>query len=158
MISNLYYGISFYDFNFDISGREKIETTTATEEIPFNMIGVQGYFFGSYKLFGHHLSLEAGPVLQVNGRLEPRQDRELYYLKNYDIQAVDIKKISPFNVNAAVGASGGFETLKFWLVYQYGINNMFGRLNNEGLQETDASVPSLEGRMSMISGGIVVFL
>lgn len=152
------YGISFYDFNVDIAGRQKIEETTASEEIPYNMIGVQGYFLGSYKLLGHHLSLEAGPVLQVNGRLEARQDKELYYLGNYDIQAIDIEKVSPFNANMAVGASGGFETLKFWVLYQYGINNMLGRLKDEGLQEKDPSVPSWDGRMSMISGGIVVFL
>ena len=152
------YGISFYDFNVDIAGREKIELSSNSKAIPFNMIGVQGYFFGSYKLFGHHLSLEAGPVLQVNGRLEPRQDRELYYVGSYDIQGVDMKKVSPFNVNAAIGASGGFETLKFWLVYQYGINNMLGKLNKQDLEQKDPSVSSLQGRMSMISGGIVVFL
>ena len=152
------YGISFYDFKVDLNGREKIAATTASEVIPFNMIGVQGNFFGSYKLLGHHLSIEAGPVVQVNGNLEPRQDRELYYLQDYDIQAIDIAKISPFNINMAIGASGGFETLKFWVVYQYGINNIFGRLEGENLQEKDPDLPSLEGKMTLLSGGVVIFL
>ncbi|GAB2762516.1 hypothetical protein [Salinimicrobium soli] len=152
------YGINFYDFKVDMDGRTKLEETSPKSTIEYNMIGVQANFFGSYKMLGNSLSVEAGPVIQVNGKLNARQDKEYYYLAGYDIQAIDIEKVSPFNVNLAAGISGGLETLKFWLQYQYGINNILNGVNDEGLKEKDASVPDFKGHISMLAGGITIFL
>ena len=152
------YGINFYDFQLGIGGREKIELTSRSQDIEYNMIGVQGSFLGSYKIYGHHLSIEAGPVLQVNGRLEPRQDKELWYVADYNIQAIEIEKVSAFNVNLAIGVSGGFEKVKFWLQYQYGLNNIFKGLEDEGLQDKDVGFTNPEGNMSMVATGITMFL
>lgn len=151
------YGINFYDLNVKIDGREKIEATEL-EPLDFNMIAVQGNFFGSYKLIGHNLSIEAGPVVQVNGKLDARQDIEYYYLGDYDIEAIKFEKVSAFNVNFAVGLSGGFEAVKFWVQYQHGLNNIFKSLKDEDLQEIDPDLPSLRGHISMVSGGITMFL
>ncbi|SOC79416.1 Outer membrane protein beta-barrel domain-containing protein [Salinimicrobium sediminis] len=152
------YGINFYDFKLDIDGREKVELTSPIEAIEYNMIGVQGNFFASYKLIDHYLSVEAGPVLQVNGKLDARQDKELWFVGNTNVNAIDIEKISPFNVNLALGLSGGMETVKFWAQYQYGLNNMLKGLEDEGLEEKDAGMSNLEGHMSMIAAGITMFL
>lgn len=152
------YGINFYDFKFTMDGREKIETLVADQEIEYNMIGVQINFFGSYKILGHNLSVEAGPVVQVNGKLDARQDKEYWYLGDYDIQAINIEKVSPFNVNLAAGLSGGFERLKLWVQYQYGVNNILKGVQDEDLQEIDPSVPEMKGHISMLAGGIIVFL
>ncbi|NJW53784.1 hypothetical protein [Salinimicrobium oceani] len=152
------YGINFYDFKLDIEGREKLELTSPSQAIEYNMIGVQGNFFASYKLYEHYLSVETGPVVQVNGKLDARQDKELWYLANYNINAIDIEKISTFNVNFAVGASGGFESVKFWVQYQYGLNNMLKGLEDEDLQEKDAGFTNPKGHMSMLAAGITMFL
>lgn len=152
------YGINFYDFKLDIEGREKVELTSPSQAIEYNMIGVQGNFFGSYKLYDHYLSIEAGPVVQVNGKLDARQDKELWYLADYNINAIDIEKVSTFNVNLALGVSGGLETVKFWVQYQYGLNNMLKGLEDEGLQEKDAGFTNPKGHMSMVAGGITMFL
>ena len=154
----LIYGLQFYDFKAKVTGREKIDFSSGYEEMDYNMIGVQGSFLLSYKILDHHLSVEAGPVLQVNGKFDPAQNRELWYVGDTKLQAGNISKVSAFNVNFAVGISGGFERLKFWAQYQYGINNMLNRLNGEDLQEIDSSVPEFDGHMTMISGGIVMFL
>lgn len=152
------YGINFYDFKMSIDGREKVELNSPSQAIEYNMIGVQGNFFGSYKLYEHYLSIEAGPVIQVNGKLDARQDKELWYLSNYNINAIDIEKVSTLNFNMAVGVSGGFETVKFWVQYQYGLNNMFKGLEDEGLREKDAGFTNPEGHISMVAGGITMFL
>ena len=152
------YGVNFYDFKLTMDGREKIESLVANREIEYNMIGVQISFLGSYKILGHNLSVEAGPVVQVNGKLDARQDKEYWYLGNYDIQAIDIEKVSPFNVNLAAGISGGVERIKLWAQFQYGLNNMFKGLKDEGLQELDPTVPKLKGHMMMMAGGIIFFL
>lgn len=152
------YGINFYDFQIDIEGREKVELTSPIEAIEYNMIGVQGNFFASYKLYDHYLSVEVGPVVQVNGKLEARQDKELWYVGNYNVNAIDIEKVSTFNVNMALGLSGGMETVKFWVQYQYGLNNMLKGLDDEGLQEKDSGLTNLKGHMSMVAAGITMFL
>lgn len=152
------YGINFYDFRLNIDGREKLDQTSSKRNLEYNMIGVQGNFFGSYKLYDHYLSVEAGPVIQVNGKMEARQDKEFNYVGNYDVEAGDIEKVSPFNINFAVGLSGGFETFKFWVQYQYGLTNILGGLNDEGLQELDPDFPELRGHISMIAGGVTFFL
>jgi hypothetical protein len=152
------YGINFYDFRIDIDGRQKLELTSPTTPIEYNMIGVQGNFFASYKLIGHNLSVEAGPVVQVNGKLEARQDKELYYVGRYDLNAIDIENVSTFNVNLAIGLSGGWEAVKLWAQYQYGVNNFLKGLDDEGLQEKDPSTPSFKGSMSILAGGITFYL
>jgi hypothetical protein len=152
------YGINFFDFNVDIDGREKIATPTAEELIPHNMIGVQLNFFGSYKLYDHYLSIEAGPVVQVNSKLEPRQDRELWYISNYDVQAIDIEKVSSFNALFAIGLTGGLESAKLWVQYQHGLNNIFGGLNDGELQKLDPDFPKMNGRMSIIVAGLTMYL
>lgn len=152
------YGISFFDFRNEIAGRKSLSGSTATELMEYKMIGVQASFLGSFKLLDHHLSVEAGPVIQVNGKMEPGEAQELWYVDGYDILATDISKVSAFNFNLAFGISGGFEVLKFWVQYQYGLNNFLKGLNDQALQTKDASVPKFEGRISMITGGVVVFL
>ncbi len=152
------YGINFFDFNVDMTGREKLAQDSPFEAIPYNMIGVQANFFGSYKLYSHYVSVEAGPVLQVNGKLEPRQDKELSYVGNYNVQAIDIENVSPVNVNLAVGLSGGLESFKLGVQYQYGINNFLNPLNDEGLDEKDGSLPNFKGNMSLIVATLTMYL
>lgn len=152
------YGINFYDFKLDIDGREKVELTSPSQAIEYTMIGVQGNFFASYKLYEDYLSIEAGPVVQVNGKLDARQDKELWYLGNYNIRAIDIEKVSTFNVNFALGVSGGFEKVKFWAQYQYGLNNILKGLEDEGLREKDAGFTNPKGHISMVAAGVTMFL
>ena len=152
------YGINFFDFQSRVAGRTKQDHSSQAADIEYNMIGVQGNFFGSYKLYDHYLSVEAGPVIQVNGKYKPRQDKELYYIKEYNIQANEIENVSPFNVNLAVGLTGGFESFKFWVQYQYGINNILNGLNDEGLREKDTGAADFSGNMNIIAAGVVMFL
>ena len=152
------YGLNFFDFNASIPGREKIVEPVANEDVEFNMIGVQANIMGSYKIISNYLSVEAGPVIQVNGKFEPRQDKELFYVEEYDILASDLEDVSTFNFNMAVGLSGGFETLKFFAQYQYGINNFLNGLNDEGLDEVDPRATDFNGNLSIIPAGLIIFL
>ena len=152
------YGLNFFDFNASVPGRERIVDPIANEDVEYNMIGVQVNLMGSYKLIGNHLGVEAGPVIQVNGKFEPRQDKELFYLEEYDILASDIEDVSTINFNLAVGLSGGFESFKFFAQYQYGINNFLNGLNDEGLNDVDPRAIDFQGKLSIITAGIMIFL
>lgn len=152
------YGLQFYDFQATITGEQKLDHSQPYEQIPFNMIGVQASFLGSYKILGDHLSVEVGPVIQVNGKFEPQQNMELYYIKGYSFQSQDMQNLSTFNFNLAFGISGGVEKVKLWAQYQIGLNNILSGLNKENLEEKDPIAKNFEGRLSMLTAGIVVFL
>lgn len=152
------YGLSFFNFKSHLTGREKKEFLDAWEEVSFRMVGVQANFFGSYKLLGDHLSVEGGPIFQVNGEFKPRQDKDFYYVRGYDIQARDLQNVSSVNVNLAVGITGGFENLRIWLHYQYGINNFFRKINREGLEAKDSSAGDLNGHLSILSAGLAIYM
>lgn len=154
----LIYGLKFFDFNAEIRGRQYIEDETASEQIQFNMIGVQANFFGSYKIIGNYLSVEAGPVLQVNGKFEPRQDKEFFFVEEYDVEAGQIENVSPVNFNVAAGISGGFDRVKFFAQYQYGVNNFLNGLNDEGLEEQDSRATDFSGNLVIITAGAIFFL
>ena len=157
------YGINFFDFRPKLQGREEREATEGNEELQYEqlqytMVGVQASLMGSYKIIGNYLSVEAGPVIQVNGKFKPQQNRETWYVQHYDYQAMDIENVSVFNVNAAAGISGGFESVKFFAQYQYGLTNFLGGLNDEGLEEIDPEAQDFSGNLSIITAGVILFL
>lgn len=152
------YGINFFDFRNSVAGRIEADPDSNPAGIEFNTIGVQGSLMGSLKILEHYLSVEAGPVLQINSKFNPRQDKELFYIEDYDLQARDIREISTFNVNLAIGATGGFESFKAWVQYQHGVNNILNGLNDEGLREKDPGAADFRGYVSMFMIGIAMFL
>ena len=154
----LIYGLNFYDLNAEISGRIEKEETVASKRIQYHMNGFQGNFFGSYKIIENYLSIEAGPIIQLNGKFGPRQDKEFFYVEDYDIQAAEIADVSKINFLMAAGLSGGFERIKFFAQYQYGINNFFGGLDDESIEESDPRATDIGGSMSVITAGVILFI
>lgn len=152
------YGINFFNFKLTMDGREKEPADSPYAEIPFNMIGVQANFFASYKIIENYFNIHAGPIVQVNGKFDARQDTEYYAIEGYDINPIDLEEISKVNFNIAAGLAGGLEKVKVWVQYQYGVNNIFKKLTDDGLGEKDSRLEDLTGHISMITGGLVVFL
>lgn len=153
------YGINFFDFKLSMDGRVKQPEDSPYGEIPFTMIGVQANFFGSYKVVDHYLSIHGGPIFQLNGKFDARQDAEYFFVEGYEnVNPIDLEEISSVNFNLAIGVAGGLEKVKLWLQYQYGVNNMFNKLTKEGLGEKEPSLSDLSGHISMVTGGLIVFL
>lgn len=149
------YGVNFYEFN---SGMEFLEPVSlAPEEIDFKATGVQINFFVGHKLIKEYLSFEMGPLVQINSKLSPEEGKEEYILKEYDLIASDLEGISRMNFSLAGGISGGLPWIKLWAQYQYGLSNLFSKLNYEELKEKDPSVTSFKGNMRMAAAGIVFY-
>tara|TARA_R100000935_G_scaffold57508_1_gene91594 strand:- start:90 stop:758 length:669 start_codon:yes stop_codon:yes gene_type:complete len=149
------YGVNFYQFNTGIDAITEDSQTPA--EIDFKATGVQLNLFLGHKLIGEHLSVEAGPVIQINSKLIPEKGKENYKLRDYDLVAEDLQDISRLNFNLAANVSFGFPSLKFWCQYQYGITNMLRNLDLEELQNKDSRITSLKGNLGMAVAGIVVY-
>jgi hypothetical protein len=153
------YGINFFDFKLSMDGREKQSLDSPYSEIPFTMIGVQANFFGSYKIINEYLSVQGGPVLQINGKFDARQDKEYHFIEGYsELNPIDLENISSVNFNLAIGFAGGLEKVKIWLQYQYGVNNMFKKLGDEELVVKEPSLSNLSGHLNIVTGGLIVFL
>ncbi len=149
------YGVNFYEFNTGINIKET--PTSQSSAADFKTTGVQINLFGGHKIIGEHLSFEAGPVLQINSKLKPEKEFENYFIEGYDLQAEDLEEISRVNFNVAGNISAGFRDVKFWFQYQYGVNNIFSKLNSEGLENKDSRAANLNGHLGLATAGIVVY-
>ena len=149
------YGVNFYQFNtaMDILGENSLESV----EMDFKATGVQINLFLGHKLIGEHLSIEAGPVFQLNSKLIPEEGKENYYLREYNLVAADLQDISRVNLNLAANISLGFPSVKFWCQYQYGVTNTFRNLDMEALQNKDSRLTTLKGNLGMAVAGMLVY-
>lgn len=154
---DLIYGVDFFDLNLDILARETVAADV--EEIPFSVFAIQLNFLGSYNIIDQHLSIEFGPVLQINSKLTTEDQFEDYIIEGYNtLRARDIEDITKINGNVVLGLTAGLKNIRLWARYQYGFNNILNGLNDEGLDQVDPSASSFEGHMSLLTAGLVFYL
>ncbi|HZJ36078.1 MAG TPA: hypothetical protein VFD29_05595 [Gillisia sp.] len=151
------YGVNFYEFRTGLTGYETILLQSPTE-IDFNVTGVQLNLFLGTKIFGEYLSIEAGPVLQINSKMTTEDRYKNYFVEDYNLQAEDLEDISKINLNLAANISAGIRDVKFWIQYQYGVNNIFKGLNTKELENKDSRATNLKANMGFATAGIVVYL
>ena len=132
---DLIYGISFQSASVGVEG----SILTDTQNISYTIQGAQINLLGSYNIIKKHLSIEFGPVFDINGKMKLDQDEyEDYILTGYNtLTAKNIQEISRFNVRLAGGITAGLEHFRISAQYQYGITNMLGKLNDENLENDD---------------------
>jgi hypothetical protein len=131
---DLVYGISFQSASIGVEGSSFLGTDT--QNIGYTIQGAQINFLGSYNIIVKHLSIEFGPVFDINGKMKLDNEKyEDYILTGYNtLAAKDIQEISRFNVRLAGGFTAGLEHFRLSVQYQYGVTNMLGKLNDRGLE------------------------
>jgi len=149
------YGVNFYSMKTGIMGHAI--NSNEFENIEFNTTGVQLNLFAGHKIIKEHLSIEAGPVLQINSKWEVDNQFEDHLIEDYSFTAKDLEEVSRVNLNIAVGLSAGVADVKLWLQYQYGVSNFFNNLNDGDLQNKDSRAANLEGHLGMATAGVVYY-
>ena len=154
---DLIYGINFVSNTVGIKTANPTETQNTLNPafVNFNIIGAQVNFLASYNIVKHHFSIEAGPILNINGKMKLDNDTfENVLIDGYStITANDIQNISIINGAAQIGVTGGLESFRLNVNYQYGFTNILGGLNDENLENQD-----FKGNTSNITiAGIVYF-
>lgn len=134
---DLIYGLSFQSLSVGIEASPVLGAETQT--IDYTVQGVQLNFLGSYNIIMKHLSIEAGPVFVVNGKMKlDNKKYENYTISGYEtLAAKEIQEISRFNVRIAGGITTGLEHFRISAQYQYGLTNILGNLNSEDLEYDD---------------------
>ena len=91
---SMIYGMQFFQNTFSI------ETTTSTlqkKESEFNIQGAQIRLLLSYNVVKNHVSLDFGPVLQINDKLKTADSDQNNTITGTNLKAVQLEEISKVN-------------------------------------------------------------
>lgn len=149
------YGVNFYSINTGILAHTV--TSNVLKNIDFKTTGVQLNLFAGHKLIKENLSIEVGPILQINSKWEVDNQFKNYLVEDYNITAEDLEEVNRINLNVAANVSMGVRNVKLWLQYQYGVTNFLNALNDSGLENKDSRAANLEGHLGMATAGVVYY-
>jgi hypothetical protein len=147
---DLVYGISFFNSSIGVEGK----LTSDTQFIEYQIQAAQLALLGSYNIVKNHLTVEFGPILNVNSKMKLSRDAyKNYILEGYTtLRAEDIQDINRINFRLAGGLSAGLESFRLSALYQYGVTNVLGKLNGKNLENKD-----FKGHSSTIIFGATVY-
>lgn len=146
---DMVYSIQFSENNFSVATKNLI---LMNEEVKYKLPSAQISFLLSYVLIEDHLSLELGPIIQVNGKFKMDSDNENNIISGTTLLAKDIVDISKFNFYPTVGITAGAKHFRLNISYQYGVNNMLANLNSKNLAY------NFKGNPGIVNGNIILYL
>ena len=146
---DLIYGVNFVSNQIAILSSDASLPTNPDRYIEYGIQGVQITFLASFNVIRHHLTLEAGPILSVTGKMNLKNDNYGdYIIAGYEtLKASDIEQISKVNFNVQGGLSTGVRNVRLSAHYQYGVTNTFNALND---REIEKAKGTFEGNTSSI--------
>ena len=150
------YGLQLAQNSLEVEGRSSLLATNV-EMLEYDIMTAQLSFVLHVKLLSDNLTLDVGPQLQYNGKLELNSDsQENFIINGYDsLLAKDISEVAPFNVNGLIGASAGIGSFKLRAMYSYGFTNILRKLNDEDLTTTPLS-EDFEGNQSIFIAALQI--
>jgi hypothetical protein len=146
---DMVYAMQFSENNFSVATKTLF---LANEDVNYKLPSAQISLQLSYKLIENHLSVEFGPLVQVNGKLKVDSKNENNTISGTTLLAKDIEDISKINFYPSVGITAGVRHFRVHVSYQYGINNMLGNLNTKNLGV------NFKGNPGIINGNLILYL
>jgi hypothetical protein len=124
---NLQYGLALTQNSFEVM---TITPSLQDEAVPVNFIGAQLGMWLQIKLAKRYVTLDVGPVIQVNGKLtyDDMYDDNLIP-SDTRVNMKTLSEINMFNVLPTVGITAGPLNFKVRALYQYGLLNSFSKMN-----------------------------
>jgi hypothetical protein len=145
---DMVYAMQFSENNFMVATSK----LNIKEDANYNLSSAQVTLQISYKLIENHLSIEFGPVIQINGKLKPNYDQENNIISGTTLLVKDIVDISKFNFYPTLGITASIRHLRASISYQYGVNNMLENLNTKGYGV------NFKGNSGIINGNLILYL
>ena len=145
---SMIYGMQFFSNNFSLE-------STFDQKIKYNLQGVQVRLLLSYNLVEDHVSLDFGPVLQINGKLKVSASDESKIINGTLLQASQIADISPVSGNFYLGVSAGGKVVRAVIFYEYGFTNLLNKLNKDDSLQALNNGESFKGNLGTINGQII---
>lgn len=154
------YGINFTQNEIGILANDLANTSSNFSEqfVDYTIQSAQVSLLGSYNIVNNHLSVEFGPILNVNGKMKlKREGFEEFTVDGYEnLKAEDIQNVSRVHFVAAGGITVGIENFRAVLQYHYGVTNLFDRLNDLDIEQPSSG--KFKGNTSTIIAGVVLYL
>ena len=153
---NVSFSMQLSENAIEISGRPDL-ISTQEAFVEYKMFAAQVAMLLHVKVIPNHFTIDFGPMLQYNGRLEFKdKNQEGYYINNYtNLSAQDITNISQFNFNGALGASLGIKNFKLKAQYVYGLTNILKKLEGQDI-DTVGGDSRFKGNQTMLVLGAVL--
>jgi hypothetical protein len=145
---DMVYVMQFSENNFSVTTNSGF----ITEDTNYKLSSAQISLLFSYKFIENHLSLELGPLVQINGKMNVEKGKENNIISGTTLLAKDIIDISKFNFYPTVGITAGVRHVRLNVSYQYGVNNMLANLNNKNLGV------SFKGNPGILNGNLIIYL
>ncbi|TDE04883.1 outer membrane beta-barrel protein [Flavobacterium hiemivividum] len=146
---DMVYSLQFSENNFSVPTKK---LNVQNVDVNYKLASAQISLQLSYILVENHLSVEFGPIVQVNGKFKIDPEYNKNTINGTTLLAEDIIDISKFNFYPTIGITAGVRHFRFNVSYQYGINNMLGNLNTK-----DSGI-NFKGHAGIINGNIIVYL
>ena len=146
---DMVYAMQFSENNFTVA---TTNTFLANEDVNYKLSSAQVSLQLSYRIIRNHLSIEFGPLVQVNGKLKIDEAQEDNTISGTSLEAKDIQDISKFNFYPAVGITAGVKHLRVNIQYQYGVNNILENLNKQNLGV------DFKGNAGILSANLIFYL
>ncbi|WP_283237767.1 PorT family protein [Flavobacterium sedimenticola] len=148
---SMIYGMQFFSNNFSLK-------SSLNQDIKYNIQGVQVRILFSYNVVEDHVSLDFGPVLQINGKLKVDPTEENQTLKGTLLAANQIVDISPVSGNFYLGCSAGSRTIRAVIFYEYGFTNILNKLNKDDALQALNNGDKFKGNLGSINGQVIINL
>ena len=150
---NVSYSIQLSENHVGIAARPGTNPISLSEEfVDYKIFTAQIALMMHVKLIQSFLTIDVGPMIQYNGDMEMDDNKyDNYIINSYDnLLAKDLKDITNFNVDGAIGASAGFGFFRLKAQYIYGFTNMLNKLNDSNLDLTGNN-KKIKGNQSMFA-------
>jgi len=134
---------------------DAINIADDVSEVEYTLQSIKVGALANFKVYGPHISLVAGPVLQFNGQLKYDDEYESHSIIAGEgddptvVTVEDLSKVSGFNFLFAAGITAGHMNYKVYGLYEYGINNFLSSVPTSG--------STLNGHIGILTVGAIVY-
>ncbi|PWA06934.1 PorT family protein [Flavobacterium psychrotolerans] len=155
---SMIFGMQFTESSFSVATKTK--TFLKNEDVKYTLSGAQIRLILSYNIIKDRVSIDLGPILQVNGKLRIDAKSENNIVldnsgKPTTLIAKDIIDVTTINGNLYAGISAGNRRVRAIICYQCGMNNMLNHLNKDPELITKNNGNSFKGHLGILSGQIL---
>jgi len=138
------YAIQFSENNFKVPSL--LFGAFNERDVNFKLSSAQISFQFSYKFIENHLSVEFGPLVQINGKATISKSEEDLMVNGTMITTKELTNFSNFNFYPVIGITGGVRHVRLNISYQYGLTNMLGKV--EG---------NFKGNAGILNGNVIFY-
>ena len=146
---DMVYNMQFSENNFSVVTKHN---GVFDEKVKYKLPSAQISLQLSYVILENHLSIEFGPIIQLNGKLKLDAEKENNIISGTTLKAIDISEISKLNFYPTIGITGGSKHIRMNVSYQYGITNMLRNLNSKNLGY------DFKGKTGILNGNVIIYL